>query len=87
MDCKVASDEGDGTREFRGQLPHVECIGSLYAVLGATGGGQALSAASGCPIGNADYADHQQPDAKCEAEPHHQAIPSPQRFAEPQSEH
>ena len=29
LDCKVALDEGDGTLEFRGPLPHVKCIGRL----------------------------------------------------------
>ena len=29
MDCKVPLDEGEGTMEFCGQFPHVECIGSL----------------------------------------------------------
>jgi hypothetical protein len=29
LDCEIPLDEGEGTLEFRGPPPHVECIGSL----------------------------------------------------------
>ena len=29
MDCTVTLDEGDRTLEFRGSLPHHECVGHL----------------------------------------------------------